>query len=109
MEARNCRNHKNLSELARAVTHYSQDIVEEHREKRAGKVLGLGDLRLYECPLSYITQDTRDVVRLVFLADSSGHLLYDGGWAGQPAWFVEAYETFRIESAKHLKGKTDGR
>jgi len=100
---------KGLSEEARAVTGYTEEILAEHGEKGAVKVFSLGDLRLYECPLSYITDDTREIIRLVFLVDWAGHLLYEGGWGGQPAWLVEAYEVFRSESARYLKERSDGR
>ena len=46
---------------------YSEEVKEELKEKEAQKVFSLGDIRLYECPLSYITEETRDLMRLCFL------------------------------------------
>lgn len=79
------------------------EVMDEHAEKGAKKVFSLGNLRLYECPLCYLTDDTREMMRLVFLADASGVLMHGNGWADQDAWFVEAYEIFRVESARHVK------
>ena len=60
-------------------------------------------MRLYECPLSYITADTWEVLRLVYLMDDSPGLLNPGGWGAQPFWLVEALEIFRAECARDLK------
>lgn len=108
MQGRNCSNRLELSEEAKAVEAYSPQIKDELGEKRAAKVFSLGGLRLYECPLSYITLETAAVVRLVYLLDSTGHLLFTGGWAMQPYWLVEAYEIFKCESAR-AKEKENGR
>lgn len=78
-------------------------MISEHEEKNAGKVFSLGSIRLYECPLTYLTAETSEVMRMVSLADSSGNLPFDGGWTAQPMWFVEAYEIFRREQFNRLK------
>lgn len=106
-EARNCCNRKGLREEARAVEAYTPEVVEEHREKGARKVFRLAGLRLYECPLSYISMVTSDVIRLVYLIEGSGALLFPGGWGAQPAWLVEAYEVFRAENARDIKDRKD--
>ncbi|MBI5491998.1 MAG: hypothetical protein HY893_03600 [Deltaproteobacteria bacterium] len=108
MAARNCSNRLGLSEEARAVEEYSPQIKGELMEKGAAKVFSLGDLRLYECPLSYIMVETAGVIRLIFLLDSTGHLLFSGGWAMQPYWLAEAYEIFKRESAR-AKEKENGK
>lgn len=79
--------------------------MEEHRCKGAQKVMGLGDLRLYECPLSYITEETARLMRLVFLLDSTGKLLFEGGWADQPFWLAEAYEIYRGEKGRAAEAR----
>jgi len=79
---------------------YSEAVKRELNEKNAQKVFSLGDIRLYECPLSYITEETAEIMRLVYLIDASGHLLHQGGWADQPCWLVEAYEIYKAESAR---------
>lgn len=74
---------------------------------QAQKVFTLGDLRLYECPLSYISEETREVIQMIFLMDSTKRLLFTGEWGEQPAWLVEAYGIFLTESAKYLKDRRD--
>lgn len=107
-EERNCFNHKGLSEGARAVTEYTAEVTEEHRARGAGKVFRLGEIRLYECPVSYISAETVELMRLVYLIDGSGVLLHPGGWGAQPLWLVEAYEIYRAENAKRIREKRDG-
>ena len=97
---RNCRNALGLSEVSRCVDAYSEDIKSELRRAGASKVFSLGDLRLYECPLSYLTRDTGEIIRLVYLCDGTGHLLHPGGWGAQPCWLVEAFEIYRRERAQ---------
>lgn len=91
------------------MTTYTDGVTEEHREKKARKVFRLGDVRLYECPLSLITPETAEVMRMVYLADGSGVLPEAGGWSGQPHWFVEAREIFATESLKQMKEGGDGK
>lgn len=68
----------------------------------------MGDLRLYECPLSYITEETWQVMRLVFLTDGSQQLYFPGGWGSQPHWLIEALELYRAENARKTKEAPDG-
>lgn len=67
------------------------------RDAGAEKVTGLGDIRLYECPLRWITPETNAILRMVYLARESGVLYSAGGWEDQPEWFREAYEIVRVE------------
>ncbi len=107
MVARNCGNYLGLSEDALAVTEYTYGVVYEHREKGAKKVISLGDLRLYECPLSYITSETWEIVSLVYLVNDTRRLLYQGEWGDQPYWLVEAVRIYKVELARRMKN--DGR
>ena len=100
---RNCFNRTSLSDEVRAVTNYSEEVKDEIKIKGAKKVIGLSGIRLYECPLSYITFDTVEIIRLVYLVDLSGAFLYPGGLGAQPAWLVEAYELFKVERARRIK------
>ena len=40
-------------------------VVTELKERSASKVFRLGDIRLYECPLSYISEESAEIIRLV--------------------------------------------
>ncbi len=97
MEARNCFNRLDLGEESRAVTSYVAEVNEELIVKGAAKVFSLGNIRLYECPLSYISEDTVDILRLVYAIKEWGCLLYGGGLGEQPAWLIEALEICRAE------------
>jgi hypothetical protein len=82
--------------------------VAEHKEKGGVKVVSLGNIRLYECPVSFLTDDTRELMRLCFFIEETGNLLYEGGWGGQPYWLIEAYEVCRREAIRLQKEKRDG-
>lgn len=98
-----------MSEDARAVFDYTDEVKEELKEKGARKVFTLSDIRLYECPLSFLSEDTRDLMRLAFLVDDTKRLLYAGGWGDQPYWLIEAYEILKTESIRNApKGSDNG-
>ena len=105
---RNCGNHLGLSEAARAVDEYTEEISCELRQKSAKKVASLAGLRLYECPASYLTADTMEMQRAVFATQAFGKMPLDGGWVEQPGWFVEAYEIYRAERSAAMKDKGNG-
>ncbi len=106
--ARNCSNHLRLSEEARVVGEFTGAVSDEIRTKGATKVFSLRGLRFYECPLTAITAETFEMIRIEHLVEGSGSLYFSGGWAEQPHWLVEAYEIFRQERYEHLKGSEDG-
>lgn len=89
------------------MSEFTDEVKEELLSTQAQKVFTLGDLRLYECPLSYISEETREVIQMVFLMDSTKRLLFTGEWGDQPAWLVEAYGIFLSESAEYLKDRRD--
>lgn len=101
--SRNCANAKGLSEEARAVFAYTAAVAGEIKEAQAAKVISLGNMRLYECPLSYMTEESSEVMRLVFLVEDTGALLYGGGWGSQPCWLAEAFEIYRTERGAFQK------
>lgn len=76
--------------------------------KGGGKVFSLGEIRFYECPLTAISAETFELIRVVYLLESSGRLFFDGGWADQPYWLVEAYEIYKMETFEYLKGRKNG-
>ena len=104
---RNCGNSLGLTEAAKAVFRYTEGVAEELKAKGAPKVFSLRGLRLYECPLSFITWETREIVRAVYLMEGGGRLFMSGGWGDQSAWLVEAFEIFRAESAAFRKDGAD--
>ncbi len=106
-EGRNCFNVLDLSDDALAVDDYTDEVKAALSENNAKKVFTLGDMRLYECPLSFISGETQEVIRTVFLMDSTKRLLFTGEWGEQPAWLVEAYGIFLMESAAYLKDRQD--
>lgn len=79
---------------------YTDEVKAELAEKGAQKVFTVGDIRLYTCPLSFISSDTIDLIRISALVDCTGHLLHPGGLGDQPAWLIEGLEIYRIERAK---------
>ena len=91
-----------MSEDTRAVLEYTDEVVAGLKEKGAQKVFYFNGIRFYECPLTYITTDTWEIIRLVYLIDDSKILLHAGGWGDQPAWLVEAVELYKIETAKKV-------
>jgi len=70
--------------------------------------MSLSDLRLYECPLTYITPETWEVIRMVYLMEDSKQLLFDGGWSEQPYWLIEAVQMYKAELARQMKNKDNG-
>jgi len=107
-EGRNCANARGLSENARIVKSFTAEVSEEIQRRGAVKVFSLGEIRFYECPLTSITADTLEVIRAIYLVESSGRLFFDGGWSDQPHWLVEAYEIYKRESFEYLKGRRNG-
>ncbi len=106
-DERNCFNFKGLTDAARAVDSYDALINGELAAKKCAKVVSLGDLRLYECPLSYVSEESFAVMKCVFMIESSGRLYYEGGLADQPCWAIEAFEIYQSERAR-LAGERNG-
>ena len=98
----NCGNADGLSGDARGFEDYTDEIKEELGKGKRFK-LAVGGFKFYECPLTYITEETWQLIRLVHLIDTSGHLLHSGGWANQPQWLVEAYEIYKQECNREAK------
>jgi len=107
-QARNCDNHLGLSDPARAVDEYTDSVAAEITAKGAKKVASLKGLRLYECPASYLTAETREMQRALYATEAFKTMPLAGGWADQPCWFVEAYEIYRAELAAAVKDRGDG-
>lgn len=100
-DLRNCGNRLNLKEPA--VTNYTPDIQRSNKEKKADKVLNLGDIRLYECPVTYISKDTTLMIENLSLMVESPALLYSGAWMDQPNWVVQSWIVYKREKADFLK------
>jgi hypothetical protein len=67
-------------------------------------------LRFYECPLSWIEEETSELIRIVRLTHDTNLLPLAGGWMDQPYFFVEAYQIFDHELAawREAKAKEHG-
>lgn len=100
---RNCQNEKGLSDNARFVEEYTDEISEELKDKGAKKAFTWGRYKFFECPLTYFDRDTADLIGLVILVDNTGALLHAGGWGDQPTWLIEAYRIFKEESSKEMQ------
>ena len=85
------------------VTEYTPDVIDEHKVKKAGKIWGLGDIRLYECPLTYITAETNEIASQCYRTEDSKRLLFQGEWAEQPYWFIEAVDIHKAEQARRAE------
>lgn len=108
MKIRNCGNHCGLSDEARAVTEYTDGVIQEHKGSGSQKVFSLGNIRLYECPLTYVTTETWEIIGLINLMEDSRNLLFSGGWADQPAWLIEAIQVAKTEVAREIQKGNDG-
>ena len=79
-------------------TEFTPEDREEIKGKGARKVKTIGNkYRLYECPLTFTTETTTDLIDLVVLTNESGVLPFKGAWTDQPFWFVEAFMLYKKE------------
>jgi hypothetical protein len=85
------------------VEKFTPDITRDISDKKASKVWSLGDIRLFECPLSWITPETNLMISQVYLVAESPALLLAGGWMDQPNWFIEAWDIYQLEKSDHIK------
>jgi len=101
---RNCNNYKGLPEELRADNGVGdvKDIANEYGLDLTKKVVSLVNgkeaMRLYECPLTYITQDTSELIRIMYLMDNTNQMYFRGSLSDQPNWLIEAYEIFKTET-----------
>ena len=106
--ARNCMNRLKLSDASRAAFQYTDEVKAEIKRTEAVKVWSTGDIRLYECPLSLFSDpDLEAIRRAVYLSISTGTMMYSGGFAEQPCWFIEALEIHRIEALRRKEKEDD--
>ena len=56
--------------------------------------------------MSYLTQDTVDILALVFNLVNLETLYYAGGLADQPDWLVTALGIYKAESAAYTEKKS---
>ena len=77
-------------------------MIGQQIEKKGGRkvcTLGTGPsaIRLYECPNSWVTSESRQMLSAVYRYHEHHTLPAAGGWDDQPVWFREAWEIFRSE------------
>jgi hypothetical protein len=110
-DIRNCANYKEIPEEFLAIEKYTDESTEYFKKHNLKKVAPLDNgkqcIRLYECPASYITHDTSDIIRLLYTIENTNYLLFDGGLAKQPYWLVQAMELFNIEIHMNRKAKAE--
>jgi len=94
-QIRNCGNRLGLTETGITKEDTTPDLVRQIKKSGVSKVWKVGPVRLYECPLSWIKQQTHTIIETLFLVADSPALLFDGGWMKQPNWFVEANKIFK--------------
>jgi hypothetical protein len=80
-----------------------RDILDKFETKKFPKTVWKMDgLKLYECPLSWITQDTMILMEYLFLEENPIDL-FPGGRTRQPKWWLEAIKTLKNERANNIK------
>jgi len=77
------------------------------KEARAAKTATLHGVRLFECPVGWISQETHEIMRAIFLVEQTGRLLWPGEWADQPAWLVQAFEIYGSLKAEWHRPKEE--
>jgi len=65
-------------------------------------VFKLGGIYLYECPLSWITKDTKRIMEYLFIEETPTRI-YPGQWPDQPKWWLEAIQIYKHEKLNKVK------
>jgi hypothetical protein len=98
---RNCLNHKGFKKVAfdGQLDVSKEDLAFLDKETKV-KVLENGKdiIRLYECPLTYITKETSQLIGILYMYEDTKQFMYSGGIADQPHWFIEAIDIFKQET-----------
>lgn len=114
-EKNNCHNrydlidpaYEHLQNDAPIENWFLNDVKEKWRGKYKGSfpltVLLLGNIRLYECPNTWITQDTIRLKNALFLGENP-EKIYPGTWIDQPQWYIDAISIYR-EVKNYLTNK----
>lgn len=102
-EIRNCGNKIGLIETIFEGKTAPDLELRQIKKTGVSKVWKLGPVRLYECPLSWIKQQTHTIIDTLFSVADSPALLFDGGWMRQPNWFVEAWKIFKDVQHDQMK------
>jgi hypothetical protein len=96
---RNCNNRQNRRE---SITHRDEWYLWPESLKPVQK---LGDLKLWECPLTAISRRTWEILALVNETTNIDaevlHLPFNGAWLDQPKWYRQAVSIVKVERAKH--------
>lgn len=98
-EERNCGNLKKLA--CTSIEDFKSDDYKSIKDET--KIWTIGLTRLYECPLTWFTDDSLRLYDISYLINNSGQLLFNGSWSEQPAWVWQAYLIYQQEI-----NKTDG-
>jgi hypothetical protein len=68
------------------------------------KVWSITDLYFYECPKTWITNETMQLIDLLYLEDTPTKI-FPGTWLDQPKWWLEVIKIFKHETAEYYKAK----
>jgi hypothetical protein len=99
---RNCKNRKKLEYTVIQDFNFAEKAWRKKNAKHAPKVFRFKDLRLYECPVSYITNETRILLELLF-SEEHPPFIFPGGWLDQPVWWIEAIQIYKTEKKQWLQ------
>jgi hypothetical protein len=94
-----------IEDLKELAIEYELDLT----KKSCSLANGKGTIRLYECPLTYVTQETNELIRVLYLMDNTNQMFFEGSLNDQPYWLVEAYDIFKTETYYLQKMEADGK
>ena len=64
---------------------------------KPGQIFKLGDLKFYECPPRWITQETVKILDIVAVFVNKDILPRGNSQADLPLWFMEVYKLYENE------------
>jgi hypothetical protein len=106
-EQRNCHNRKGYAEPLLLLPEWPElPASVKHVEK-------WGDLKILACPMSTITSQTWEILRIVDVTlDAEGNIAclpYPGAYLEQPIWYRQAVDIVRRERSEHRRKEMEKR
>jgi len=88
------------------ISEWAMQDIKDKFKTRNGKfpttVWKLGELKLYECPLTWITADTYKILELLFIEENPTRI-FQGTWLDQPKWWLEAIQIYKHEKLANIR------